>query len=85
MCAPIDGTIVLGAGTPDRLVLAIDGDSCQDGAGDPQTASFTGLAQLRRQARHRQRTPTRAAHGLAAFLEDAADRDRMTLIGRITR
>src|SRR5262245_14781910 len=32
-CAPITGEIVLGAGTPDRLVLALAGDSCQDGAG----------------------------------------------------
>ena len=34
VCAPIEGEIVLGAGTPNRLVLALSGDSCQDGAGD---------------------------------------------------
>ena len=27
MCAPLDGRIVLGAGTPDRLVLDVSGDS----------------------------------------------------------
>jgi hypothetical protein len=46
VCAPIKGRIVLGADTPDRLVLAITGDSCQDGAGDPTRTSFTGLAQF---------------------------------------
>jgi len=46
VCAPIRGQLVLGAGSPDRLVLAVAGDSCQDGAGDPTTASFTGLARF---------------------------------------
>jgi hypothetical protein len=44
VCAPIDGRIVLGAGSADRLVLALSGDSCQDGAGDVTAASFTGIA-----------------------------------------
>ncbi len=35
VCAPVAGRITLGAGTPDRLDLAVWGDSCQDGAGDP--------------------------------------------------
>ena len=37
---------MLGAGTPNRLVLAVAGDSCQDGAGNPATSSFTGLARF---------------------------------------
>ena len=84
VCAPIKGRIVLGAGTPNRLVLGIDGDSCQDGAGDPTTSSFTGLAQFT----VRRGTGTYAGvtgSGLASFLEDASDNDRMTLIGRIRR
>ena len=40
------GRIVLGAGTADRLVLAVSGDSCQDGAGPLAGASFTGLARF---------------------------------------
>jgi len=83
VCAPVDGRITLGAGTPDRLVLAITGDSCQDGAGNPQTASFTTLAQFR--VKYGTGKYARAfGSGLASFSEDAADRDRMTLIGRIT-
>ena len=31
---------------PDRLVLAVAGNSCQDGAGNPATSSFTGLARF---------------------------------------
>ena len=84
VCAPIAGDITLGAGTPDRLVLAIDGDSCQDGAGNPQTASFTGLAQFTVKYGTGGYSHARG-HGLATFSEDAADRDRMTLIGRISR
>ena len=47
VCAPIRGRIVLGAGTTDRLVLAVDGDSCQDGAGPVTAASFTGVADVK--------------------------------------
>ena len=84
VCAPIRGRIVLGVGTSDRLVLGIDGDSCQDGAGDPTTSSFTGLAQFT--VRHGTGTYAGATgSGLASFSEDANDNDRMTMIGRITR
>ena len=83
-CAPIQGRIELGSGTPDRLVLAIWGDSCQDGAGDPTTTSFTGLARFL--VVHGTGSYSKASgSGTAAFLEDAADHDRMTLIGRISR
>jgi hypothetical protein len=82
ICAPLEGRIVLGAGTADGLVLAVSGDSCQDGSGPQTTASFTGLAQF---------TVTHAtgsyagvtAGGLASFTEDAAKHHHMTLIGRV--
>ena len=84
VCAPIQGDITLGAGTPNRLVLAVFGDSCQDGAGNPTTSSFTGLAHF--VVKHGTGAYAKArGGGLASFSEDAADRDRMTLIGRITR
>jgi type 1 fimbria pilin len=84
VCAPIDGQIVLGAGSPNRLVLAVFGDSCQDGAGDPAAGSFTGLAQFR--IKYGTGTYAKArGGGLLTSSEDAADRDRMTLIGRISR
>jgi hypothetical protein len=83
-CAPIDGHITLGAGTPDRLLLAVAGDSCQDGAGNPATSSFTGLARFT--VKHGTGKYAKAhGGGLASFAEDAADHDRMTLIGRIAR
>jgi hypothetical protein len=83
VCAPIDGRLVLGAGSPDRLILALSGDSCQDGNGDPTTASFTGLARF---TVKRGTGAFAKAHGsgLATFLEDANDHNRMTLIGRIS-
>jgi hypothetical protein len=84
VCAPIDGNITLGAGSPDRLVLALAGDSCQDGAGNPQTASFTGLARFTVKYGTGAYAHARG-NGLATFAEDAADRDRMTLIGDIRR
>jgi hypothetical protein len=83
LCAPLDGPIVLGAGTPDRLVLAVAGDSCQDGAGDPTKSSFTGLARFTVQYGTGSFSGARGS-GLASFSEDAADHDRMTLIGRIS-
>ena len=83
VCAPIKGRVVLGAGTPDRLVLAITGDSCQDGAGDPTKSSFTGLAQFTVKHGTGKYAGT-SGSGLASFFEDAADNDRMTLIGRIS-
>src|SRR5215213_1622096 len=33
VCAPIRGKVRLGTGSPDRLVVAVAGNSCQDGAG----------------------------------------------------
>lgn len=84
VCAPVQGRIELGAGTPDRLVLALWGDSCQDGAGAPTTTSFTGLSHF--VVVHGTGSYSRATgRGIAVSLEDATDRDRMTLIGRISR
>ena len=53
-CAPLKSRIVLGAGTANRLVIGVSGDSCQDGAGPLETASFTGLASVLREAGDRQ-------------------------------
>jgi hypothetical protein len=84
VCAPIAGDITLGAGSPDRLVLAVFGDSCQDGAGNPTTSSFTGLAHFA--VKHGTGSYSGVhGFGLASFSEDAADHDRMTLVGRIAR
>jgi hypothetical protein len=84
VCAPIRGEIVLGAGSPDRLVLDVSGDSCQDGAGDPRKSSFTGLARFTVDHGTGAHDGARGS-GLATFSEDAADHDRMTLIGRLPR
>jgi hypothetical protein len=82
ICAPLVGRIVLGAGTPDRLVLAVSGDSCQDGAGPLTGASFTGLAEF--MVKHGTGRYARVGGGgVASFTEDAAKHHRMTLIGRI--
>jgi hypothetical protein len=84
VCAPIDGHIVLGEGTPDRLVLSVAGDSCQDGAGPLTASSFTGLARF--SVKYGTGAYARArGSGLAVFAEDAADHDRMTLVGHISR
>jgi hypothetical protein len=84
VCAPIRARIVLGAGSPDRLVLAVTGNSCQDGAGPPPTTPFTGLARF--SVRYGTGSYAGATgSGLASFVEDVTDRDRMTLIGRISR
>jgi hypothetical protein len=83
-CAPIRGSIVLGTGSPDRLALAVSGDSCQDGAGDPTKSSFTGIARFTVKYGTGAYAKARGS-GLATFAEDAADHDRMTLIGRISR
>jgi len=83
VCAPVAGHIVLGTGTPDRLDLAVWGDSCQDGAGDPAQASFTGLARFA--VVHGTGAYAKArGHGIGTFLEDANDREQLTLIGRIS-
>lgn len=79
VCAPIEGQFTLGAGTPDRLVLALYGDSCQDGAGDPRSSSFTGVAHFVVKSGTGTYAKTRGG-GIASFSEDAADHDRMTLI-----
>jgi hypothetical protein len=84
LCAPFRSTIVLGAGTPDRLVLALAGISCQDGAGDPTKSTFTNLAQFTVRYGTGSYAHARGS-GLAISSEDAADRDRMTLIGQISR
>ena len=84
LCAPITGHIVLGRGTPDRLTLALAGDSCQDGAGPPPTSSFTGLATWTVIKGTGKYAHARGI-GTGSFVEDAEDRERMTLIGRIAR
>lgn len=81
-CAPLRGRILLGAGTADRLDLAVSGDSCQDGAGALETASFTGLARFtvkRGTGRYARATGS----GQATLTEDAGNHHRMTLVGRI--
>ena len=80
ICAPLKSRIVLGAGTPDRLVLALAGDSCQDG--DGSRASFTGLAQFIVKRGTGDYARARGA-GLASLTEDAAHNHRITLIGRV--
>jgi hypothetical protein len=84
VCAPVAGHIVLGTGTPDRLDLAIWGDSCQDGAGDPTKSSFTGLTRFAVVHGTGAYAKARGA-GTATFLEDADDHERVTLIGRIAK
>jgi hypothetical protein len=83
VCAPIRGSIVLGAGSLDRLTLALSGDSCQDGKGDPTKSSFTGVARFA--VTHGTGAYAKArGRGVATFLEDANDHERMTLVGRIS-
>ena len=84
VCAPIRGRLVLGKGTPDRLVLALAGASCQDGAGPVTAASFTGVARFTVVRGHGKYAGARGG-GLMTSVEDAADHEQMTLIGRITR
>jgi hypothetical protein len=84
ICAPLKGRIVLGAGTRDRLVVAVSGDSCQDGSGPTTTASFTGLVQFAVTYGTGSYAGATGS-GLASFAEDAAKHHRMTLIGRIAR
>ena len=84
VCAPIESSMVLGTGSPDRLYLTVSGDSCQDGAGPLPAASFTGLARFTVKYGTGAYAGTRG-RGLASFSEDAADHDHMTLIGHISR
>jgi hypothetical protein len=81
-CAPVSGAITLGAGTPNRLVLSIDGTSCQDGGGNPTQSSFTGLMRFKVQYGTGSYAGSRGG-GVATILEDAADHERMTLVGRL--
>jgi hypothetical protein len=84
LCAPIRGDIVLGSGTPNRLVLAIAGDSCQDGGDNPTQSSFTGLARFT--VKYGTGVYAKAhGSGLMTSLEGVDDREHMTLIGRIAR
>jgi hypothetical protein len=84
LCAPVSGRIVLGAGSPDRLVIGIRGDSCQDGNGDLTQSSFTGVTEF--VVKHGSGVYAKArGSGVATFSEDASDRERMTLIGTIYR
>jgi hypothetical protein len=77
ICAPLKGRIALGAGTRDQLVLAVSGDSCEDGAGPLDAASFTGLAQFT--VRHASGSYAEASgSGIASFTEDTAKHHRMT-------
>lgn len=78
ICAPINGRIVLGAGTANRLVLGVHGDSCQDGTG------FSGLAHFTVK-RGTGRYADAYGSGLASLTEDAAKHHRIALIGRIDR
>jgi hypothetical protein len=70
-CAPVSGRLVLAK----RVVVGFAGNSCQDGAGDPTKASFTGLARFRVVNGH--------GHGLAGVTEDANDHEHLTLIGTL--
>ena len=84
VCAPVDGTMTLGAGTPDRLVLAFSGVSCQDGNGPLPASSFTGVAHW--VVKYGTGAYAKATgHGVYLSTEDANDHERLTLIGRITR
>ncbi len=84
VCAPIRGRITLGTGTPDRLVLGLEGDSCQDGAGDPGAAAFTSLTRFTVRYGTGAYAGARGG-GLLSSAEDAADRERLTLVGRLSR
>jgi hypothetical protein len=65
-------------------VLAVAGDSCQDGSGPLTAASFTGLAEFTvKYGTGRYAGAT--GRGLASFTEDAANHHHTTLIGRLAR
>jgi hypothetical protein len=84
ICAPLKGRMILGTGTADRLVLAVAGDSCQDGSGPLTAASFTGLAEFTvKYGTGRYAGAT--GHGQASFTEDVANHHHTTLIGRLVR
>jgi hypothetical protein len=82
ICAPLKGSLTLGAGSADRLILAVAGDSCQVGGGPLDAASFIGLARFHvRYGSGRYARTT--GSGQATFSEDATKHHRMTLVGRI--
>ena len=83
-CAPVSGTMTLGTGTPDRLVLSLDGESCQDGGGDPTKSSFTGLMRFKVEYGTGSYAGARGG-GKVVSLEDADDHERLTLVGRLRR
>ena len=83
VCAPIRGTVELGAGTPDRLVLAVRGDSCQDGDGYVTTSSFTTVGRFA-VADGTGEYAHAAGGGTLTSVEGADDHDRLTLVGRIS-
>jgi hypothetical protein len=62
--------------------LTVAGESCQDGAGPLESASFTGLARFAVRRGTGRYARVRGA-GLATFTEDAAKHHRMTLVGRL--
>ena len=82
VCAPIAGKITLGAGTPDRLVLKLDGISCQDGAGPPRRPR-SPASPTSRSATAPAASPTPGATAPRCFAEGVDDREQMTLIGRL--
>ena len=83
-CAPVRADVVFGAGTPDRLGIVVWGESCQDGAGNPATSSFTGTGVFAVKYGTGAYAHARGG-GFFTSVEDANDHERMTLIGRISR
>ena len=53
LCAPVSGRIVLGAGSPDRLVIGLRGDSCPGRQWRRHAGVLHGRHRVRGQARHR--------------------------------
>jgi hypothetical protein len=84
VCAPVRGRLVLGAGSRDRLVLALAGVSCQDGSGPVTEASFTTVTRFTVVRGHGAFAHARG-RGLLSASEDAADRSRLRVVGRIVR
>jgi hypothetical protein len=83
VCAPVDTRIELGAGSPDRLVIAAVGESCQDGSGSVTTAPFTTILRFRIVGGTGAYAGATGG-GLATEAEDDHDHDHLTLIGRVT-
>ena len=81
-CAPLTGRIELRTRSGDRIGLLVSGDSCQDGSGPLDGASFTGLARFR-VTRGTGEYAGATGGGVMSLTEDAAKRHQVTLIGRI--